>query len=62
MHAFLYQYLVGGAVFGLGVFLAWRAGEVGLSTPRKRRRLGILLGGLSFFALLQGILQWSGRP
>ncbi len=58
MSSFLYQYLVGGAVFSFGLFLAWRSGEVGLATPRRRRRLAILLGGLAFFAVVQGVLQW----
>ena len=58
MLSYLYQYLVGGAVFVFGLVLAWRAGEVGIATARQRRRLIILVAGLSFFALLQGILQW----
>ena len=59
MLPYLYQYIVGGAVFGLGVVLAWRTGEIGLDSPRNRRRLAVLLSGLAFFAALQGVLQWS---
>lgn len=62
MLSFAYQYLYGGLVFGFGLLLAWRSGQVGLATPRLRRRLAILIAGLAFFALIQGVLQWSGRP
>ena len=62
MLPYVYQYLVGGAVFGLGIVLAWRSGEVGLDTQRNRRRLGVLLAGFAFFAVVQGVLQWSARP
>ncbi len=61
MLPYLYQYIVGGAVFKIGLDLAWKAGEVGIDTPRNRRRLGVFVGGFLFFAVLQGILQWQSR-
>ena len=58
MDSFLYQYLVGGLVFAAGVGFAWRTGQLGWQAGRPRRRLLVLLGGLAFFATLQGILLW----
>jgi len=57
MLSFAYQETVGGAVFLLGLILAWRAGEVG---PRGRGawRLGVLVGGFLLLAACQGALQW----
>ena len=61
MDSYLYQYLVGGAVFAAGVAVAWRTGQIGWSNGAPRRRLLVLLGGLAFFALLQGALLLWGR-
>ncbi len=55
---YVYQYSVGGAVFGAGLYLAWRQGYVGLS-GKGLRNLLILLGGLAFFMVLQGWLQYA---
>jgi hypothetical protein len=60
MASYLYQYLVGGAVFVLGIVLAWRTGQVGTAKGKPRRRLVVLIGGFLFFAALQGLLlMWS---
>lgn len=61
MDAYLYQYAVGGAVFLIGVIVAWRTGEVGPRPGRPRRRLLVLMAGLAWFALLQGLLLWLGN-
>ncbi len=61
MDSYLYQYAVGGLVFAAGVALAWRAGQLGWTAGRPRRRLLTLLGGLAFFAALHGALVWLGR-
>jgi len=58
MDSYLYQYLVGGLVFALGLWVAWRNGQVGMSAGPPRRRLLALAGGLLFFAVLQGALLW----
>ena len=59
MDSYLYQYLVGGAVFMAGLAVAWRTGQVGLGPGRPRRRLVVLVGGLLYFAVLQGLLLWG---
>jgi hypothetical protein len=61
MLSYLYQYAFGGIVFSIGLAMAWRSGEIGLGSRKQRLRLLVLLGGLGFFALLQGILQWGPR-
>ena len=62
MDSYLYQYLVGGLVFLIGVAVAWRTGQLGWAPGRARRRLLVLVGGLVFFAALQGaLLLLSGR-
>lgn len=56
MSSYLYQYVVGGVVFVAGLVLAWRTGQVGAAPGRPRRWLVVLIAGLTFFALLQGLL------
>ncbi len=56
MDSYLYQYLVGGLVFAVGIAVAWRTGQIGLRPLARRRRLLVLLGGLLFFAAVQGAL------
>ena len=56
MVSFLYQELVGGAVFVLGLILVWRSAELGWAGRRGRRVAG-LVAGLLLLALIQGLLQ-----
>ena len=58
MESYLYQYLVGGAVFAAGLAAAVRTGHVGLTRGAPRLRLFTLLGGFAVFALIQGLLLW----
>ena len=60
MASYLYQYLVGGLVFAVGLAIVWRTGQVSLAPGRPRRRLAVLIAGLAFFALLQGLLLLAG--
>ena len=59
MDPFVYQYTVGGVVFGVGLAYAWAQGVVGLRRASARRNLALALGGLFFFAALQGYLQYA---
>jgi len=54
---YLYQYGVGGLLFVIGLIYVRRQGDIGLS-GRGLRNLLMLLGGLAFFMLLQGYLQF----
>ena len=58
MDPFLYQYSIGGLLFAVGLYFAWRQGYVGLR-GRKLGGLLLALGGLAFFAGLQGWLQYG---
>ena len=58
MDPFVYQYTVGGVVFGLGLVVAHRQGYIGLQGQRLRN-LGLLLGGLAVIAGLQGYLEYA---
>lgn len=58
METYLYQYAIGGAVFAIGLLVAWRQGSIGTS-GRKLGWLLVLVAGLGFFASLQGYLQFA---
>ena len=55
---FLYSYGVGGILFLIGVYFAWRHGYVN-RTARGLRNLGCCLFVLMFFAALQSYLQFA---
>ncbi|MFH1811687.1 MAG: sodium/solute symporter [Pseudomonadota bacterium] len=54
---YVYQYGIGGLLLLVGLLYAWRQGDVGLR-GRGLRNLVLVLGGLAFFMLLQGYLQF----
>ena len=58
MDPFIYQYTIGGIVFGVGLYFAGRQGYIGFA-GRGLRNLLIMLGGLMFFMVLQGYLQYG---
>lgn len=55
--SFLYVYLVGGLVFGMGLWVAWRAGAIA-SKPL----LWLLIGGFVAYAGFHGLLQGLAEP
>ena len=58
MIQFSYVYGIGGLVFLMGLFVAFRSGHLGLAGAGFKRLL-LCLGGLAFFAGLQGFLQFG---
>ena len=58
MDPFIYQYTVGGVILLAGLGYAWRQGYVGLQ-GKPLRNLLMVLGGLVFFAAIQGTLQYA---
>ncbi len=58
MLQYLYQYLVGGAIFFVGFFFVWRQGDVGFRDARTRRNALLLLGGFVLFALVHAFFQF----
>jgi len=59
MLQYLYQYLVGGAIFFAGFFFVWRQGDVGLRDRRARTNALLLLSGLALFAAVQAFFQFA---
>lgn len=55
---FLFQYLVLGTIFTIGVIYVIRQGDAGLARGRKRRNLVMLVGGLAFYLALHGFFQF----
>jgi len=58
MDGFTYQYIVGGAVFLVGIAYAWRQGYVGTSGPQLRNLVLVFLG-LFAVAGIQAWLQYA---
>lgn len=58
IRCFVFQYVVFAVVIGLGLVLLWRQGDVGLSSPRRRRNLALIGGGYFVFLFLHGFLQF----
>ncbi len=58
MDAFIYSYVVGGAIFFIGMVYAIKQGYVGLR-GRGLRNLLISLGVMGFYFVLQGYLQYA---
>ena len=46
------------AIFIVGMVLAWRQKYVGLKEPRQRRHMAWMLGGIPFYVVLLGLLQF----
>ena len=55
---FLFQYLVLGSIFFVGLLYAIRQGDVGVAPGRKRRNLIMLVGGLVLYMTIHGFFQF----
>ena len=60
MDPFIYQYSIGGFIFLVGLFYAFRQGYIG-TQGAGLRNLIVLTLGLAFFAGLQGYLEYSPK-
>lgn len=58
MDPYIYQYTIGGIVFGAGLFFGFRQGALGFEGRALRNLIG-MVAGLAFFMGLQGWLQYS---
>jgi len=58
LFCFLYEYVVLGVVFFVGLGYCYRQGDVGLGRGRPRRNLAILLGGYLFYMAVHGTFQF----
>ncbi len=58
MDPYVYQYSIGGIVFGVGLYFGFRQGALGFE-GRPLRNLLAMVAGLAFFMGLQGWLQYG---
>ena len=61
LDSFLYQYLVGGAVFAAGIAAGLATNQLSLRAGPGRRRLIWLCAGLLVFFVLQGAFVLYGK-
>ena len=59
--SFLYQYLVGGAVFGVGLACGFATDQLSLRAGVGRQRLIWLCAGLLLFFVVQGAFVLFGK-
>lgn len=53
--SFLYQFLVGGVIFLIGVVLPLRAGDYSWKRREDRRTIGLMFVACLFYLLFQGL-------
>lgn len=53
--SFLYQFLVGGAIFLIGIVLPWRAGDYSWERREDRRTISLILLGCLLYLVFQGL-------
>lgn len=51
----LYQFIVGGIIFAVGVAVPWRAGDYSWNKREDRRLLLFMLAGCVFYLILQTV-------
>ena len=55
---FLYQYLLGGLVFVIGLWIIRRSGACDFDRPGERRWFYLLIFGYAWYAAMHGIVTW----
>lgn len=55
---FLYQYLLGGLVFAIGLWVIRVSGACDFNRPGDRFWLGVLVFGYAAYATLHGLVTW----
>lgn len=55
---FLYQYLLGGVVFGIGLWVIRASGACDFRRPGDRFWFGVLLFGYFVYATIHGLTTW----
>ena len=61
LDSFLYQYLVGGLVFAVGIYCGLRTGVFSWHDPQGQKRLLLMALGFLFFLVLQGAFVLFGK-
>lgn len=57
----IYQFLVGGAIFFLGIVLSWRTKDYSFQKKDDRRLLFFMIGGLALYFFSQLIWHLAGE-
>ena len=60
-YSFLYQYLVSGFVFAVGIYCGLRIGVFSWHDPQGRARLLLMVLGMVFLLVLQGAFELFGK-
>ena len=55
---YLYQYLLGGLVFGIGLAVIKRSGACDFDRPGDRRWFAVLIVGYVAYAAIHGVVTW----
>lgn len=56
--AYLYQYLLGGMVFGVGLLVIRTSGACDFDRPREKMWFKVLLFGYLWYAALHAVVTW----
>jgi hypothetical protein len=56
--SYLYNYGVGGAIYGVGAFICLKHGVLDLKIPRERRIFWSTTGCFGIFAVVHGLFQF----
>ena len=55
---FLYQYVMGGLVFGIGLLVITRSGACDFSRPGDKNWFWVLVFGYAWYAAMHGLATW----
>ena len=55
----LYQFVIGGIIFALGLVIPWRAGDYSWARREDRRTILFMLAGVVLYLVLQTLWQLS---
>jgi dolichol kinase len=56
----VYQFVIGGAIFFLGIFLSWRTRDYSWQKKEDRRILFFMIGGFVFYLIFQLFWHLAG--
>jgi len=59
--SFIYQFVVGGIIFFLGIFLSWQTQDYSWHKKEDRRVLLFMVGGFLFYLIFQLFWQFSAK-
>jgi hypothetical protein len=58
--SFVYQFVIGGAIFFLGIFLSWRAKDYSFKKKDDRKTLFFMVGAFGFYFIFQLLWHLAG--